>query len=474
MSRFCGSCGAERSGPEQRFCAACGAALASDVPPPPQPVAPQPAAPQAATPQPAWAAAPAEVDVAVPSARTGGHRRGWATALGSAVVVLALAAAGLVGWQVLGTSGGADSPEQAVSELLTSAVAQDPVGALEMINPGEVEGMDDLYGSARDRAEREGLVTGESITDALDIELEGLELDVDELGDSSARVVLTGGDYSVTFHPDRLPDRLGFVADAYPDGRTWTGGLLEDVGTSLPDLNWENERPEPYVDVVKVDGRWYVSLVGTYLDWLVGVPSADDFREEGVRAPDYDAIGEDVEPIVAEKPEDVFDNLADAVSSQDAEELLANFPADQMTALQPWARTVEDLVVSELQDLDVSLSDVDVDVQEEGDQVRMVVNRGAAQLSYAEADGDSGSVSGGIDGRCLSAVDEDGYDDGACLEGEVADIGVDEFFVVLRKVDGGYQIDPIATAVAYGQDIVDRAPASMIDQALEAIEDEIN
>ena len=153
--------------------------------------------------------------------------------LGIGATVLALTAGGFVAWQVLGSSGGADTPEDAVRQFISSAADQDVVGALAMVNPGEVEGLDSLYDAARDRAKDEGLVGGDSITDALDVKLGDMELDVDEQGDYSAFVTLKNASYTVSYDPDKLPDRLDFVRDRFPDTKEWTGDLedlLDDEG----------------------------------------------------------------------------------------------------------------------------------------------------------------------------------------------------------------------------------------------------
>lgn len=475
MNRFCPACGAPRATPEQRFCGSCGAMLDAGPPPMTPPMTPPMPVAAPATAPPAWQPPP---DYAVPLQQapfqqTPGQRRlPLGPVVASAAAVLALVAAGLVGWQVLRPEGGADSPEDAVLQLVTASARQDPVAALEMVSPAEVDGLDDLYRSAYDRAANEGLTGADRLTDALDVRIEGLTFDVDELSDSAARVVMTGGTYAVTFEPDRLPDRLRFITDEYPDGRTWSGDILDDVGDELPDVDWENDRPEPFLDTVRVDGRWYVSLLGTYVDLLFGVPTDSELLELDdldVRGPDYDAIDEEVpEPVVAERPEDVLDNLAAAVSSEDVSEVLANFPADQMAAMRPWAGTLEDAVDSTYLDLDLSVSDVDSEVDDQGDLVRLTLDGGSVTVRYADDD-EAGQAQGVLDGRCVEGYDDSGDRERLCLGGVVSQVGVDEFFLMLREVGGGYQIDPMATAIAYGRQVVERAPASLVDDAIEEI-----
>lgn len=487
MSNFCGSCGTQRSTPEQRFCSGCGAALAAPpVATPPVVEQPPAAAPPAhvapptyAAPAP-YAAPPAgppsgPVDYAVPQQLPpidGGRRAPVGKILGIGALVLALAGGGIVAWAVLRPQGGADTPEAAVERFLQAVVEQDPVGALEVVNPGEVDGVDELYDNAYARLEDEGLVDGESLSDAVQVEVDNLSFDVQELGDSAARVVLTGGDYTVSFDPDKLPERLAFLAEASPDGESRSGDLVEDLAYELPDLNWENDVPEPFLTTVKVDDGWYVSAFGTVVDGILAEEINLDFGEYDVREPDYAEIAEVPDPVVGEDPEEVLDNLADAINSGDVSELIANLPADQVAALRPYARTLQDALDQEFIEFEVGVSDLDLET-EELDDGRLGVTVERALLSgttYEDGDVDSGTLE--IDGRCFVASTE--YDsDEECIGGEAATLGLDSVYLVLQEVDGGYQLDPLATAIAYAQKAVDSVSGSMVDEILLEVQTEV-
>ncbi len=451
MSGFCGQCGAASAAPDQRFCQACGAATTAAVP-------------AAADVQ-----APAAVDYAVPADVPRRERSASVgRILGSGAAVLAVAAGGLVAWQVLGSSGGAASPEDAVRQFVTAATEQDIVGALDVVNPGEVEGLDSLYEAARDRAEDEGLVGHGDIAEALDVTIDDLELDVDEQGDYSAFVTIRNADYTVTYDPDKLTDRLDFVRDEFPGAREWSGdltGLLEDEGVDLDRIG---------ISTIKVDGAWYVSVIGTSLDSVVHEASANDDRSYIPSSSDYDAIGEDLEPIVGKDPDEALTNIADALYDQDVEQVLANFPADQVRAMRPYVEVAEDFLADWGVSLDGGISDLDLETEDlSGDLVKVVIDDGTGSVSITDDYGTS-SGEGTIDGRCLEGTSYesyDGYDDvdegRVCLDGDVVDYsGIDELYVVMRKVDGGYQLDPLATAVEYASRAVEAVPSSAIDEAL--------
>ena len=66
---------------------------------------------------------------------------------------------------------------------MEAAADQDPVALLDMVSPAEVEGLDDVYDTALDRAKDEDLVDDDdAIVDALDLEFSDLEFEVDEHG----------------------------------------------------------------------------------------------------------------------------------------------------------------------------------------------------------------------------------------------------------------------------------------------------
>ena len=353
-------------------------------------------------------------------------------------------------------------------------MSQDVLGVLDMINPAEVEGIDDLASAARDRLAEEDITSKSGdLTDALTVTVDDLDLKTDELGDYAARVELESGSYRVEYDPSEVPDRLQFVADEYPDSKTWSGDLVEDLGYDLPDANYRNDEPDPFVMTAKIDGRWYVTALGTFLDWFIGPYSYAEFDDAGIRPPDYDAIGEELDPVVGKDPEDVLDNLADAASSGNIERVLANFPGDQVAGLRPYARTYEDILTEDGATFDVSIDDVDTDVEDlGGDLTRLTVRSGTVYGTYNDTDGYGSSGSASIDGRCADAAADGDDPDGFCIEGDVVEkSGIDSFFLVLRKVDGGYQVDPIATAVEYARTVIESAPSSLVDDAIDELQE---
>ena len=120
------------------------------------PLSVPPRPPPASMPAPPTYGQPA---VSSPYAASTGSPGGSAAKVVAVVgLVLAIVAAGYLGWHFFWPRGGAGSPEEAVEQLMQAAAGQDPVALLDMVSPAEVEGLDEVYDTALDRAKDEDLV----------------------------------------------------------------------------------------------------------------------------------------------------------------------------------------------------------------------------------------------------------------------------------------------------------------------------
>ncbi|WP_322937170.1 hypothetical protein [Nocardioides bizhenqiangii] len=439
-------------------------------PPPPPPPSPPPPATRAITDAPPQAS-PAPFAYPPPSYGVAAGPQGSTGKIVAVVgVVIALIAAGYLGWRFFWPRGGADSPREAVEQLMLAAADQDPVGVLDMVSPGETEGLDDVYDELRERAADEELVEGDGITDAIDIELSDLEFEVDERDDDLALVTLVDGEYDVSWDPEKLPERLDFLAEE-SEAESESGDLAEVF-----------DGEEPSVMTVEIDGRWYVTLLGTVAEYayLDGEEAAED-SDYDLPEPDWDLAAEEVDPITGENPEEVIENLVDAINAGDVEELLANLPEDLVKPLRPYIPVVEDLMdeggwaEGEI-GLEVSAEGLDLSTEELDDgKVKVVIEGGTFSASAFEDGYDTESGTIELDGECFQVTEDERDTDGGCLGDEevTEDVGLDEFFFVVSEVDDGYQLDPAATWVEYAAQAVDNLSDDLIDEIIEEIEEEV-
>jgi hypothetical protein len=233
---------------------------------------------------------PPEVDYAeparvAPSRRTprlasaAGAAPGWLRA-GCWVAAAALAVP-LVLPLVAGPERGADSPEEAVDQLLQGIVDLDAAAIVSAVDPAEVDDpavADSAYQRLRavqrvgdevppdvtavlDAAEAQvgGQVDRRALATlaAVDIALDDLELDAGPPGsDGTVQVAILDGVLGVTVDPGRLPDEVAGLEPATYDMPLVEGWEADAVGF------------DPFLTTVERDGRWYVSLDATADDIL--------------------------------------------------------------------------------------------------------------------------------------------------------------------------------------------------------------
>jgi hypothetical protein len=418
-------------------------------------------------------------------ARRGG-RFGRGTILVVAGVVVALLAGSITAWSLLRPRGGSDSPEEAVRAFLAAAQEQDVVGLLDHVNPGEVKGFVTAYEAARERAADEDLTgSGGDVAAAFDVELTGLELETHQDAESIAQVTLEAGRYDVTYDPSRVPGRLSAVAQEHPDGLHWEGDLLasDSDGAPLWAVVWPTwwspfdpfaddvdddevyDTIRPSIDVVRVDGRWYVSLarlgttfLGYYGGYYYGGTNGNYAYDGGEL--DWDAADEQREPVVGKTPEEVVQRVVDALGSTSADDLLDTFPRDEVVALRPLAAGVEQSLREELGRVEVSVDDLDLTTEDRGDTVVVTLERGRAAGStddgHGEVEYSGGCFRGSFGEECLA--DEPGFEP------------VRDPFVVMEKVDGGYQLSWSATAAEYAALYAESMPDRLVDEMVEELE----
>lgn len=480
MTRFCTECGSPRQHAEERFCGGCGTPLPSESSASSASVpftAPTAPARPAASP-PSWGGAPVGADylTSTPLPPRGSGRRGLRAVVIGLAVLLAAGGGGAVAWQVLAPQGGAANPEAAVQEFVAAVAAQDVVAALDLVAPAEVQDMDEVYTEGAERLEEAGLVPQGRITDAVDLQLSGLTYEVDQLNDELAVVSLTGGRYDITIDPTRLsPGLNAFSPDIEPG--SYSGDLIEELGHDVPDRDWTDDRAEPYLVTTAVDGRWYVSAMGTYATWLFSgsLGAQGEMREEylsqGIRLPDPDAVQDDTQPIVGSDVDEVIANLVSAINRDDVGELVDNLPQDEVRALRPFIVTVQDALRQEFSGFDVGVEDLDYETSEEGDLLRVTFKEAYVRGAVSD-DGYYDSGWARLAGPCGYAAEDDDYEEGGCLPDAFTDtIGIKEPFVMLREVAGGYQLSPLATVTAYARQVVRSVPARVLQDLVDAVAD---
>ena len=404
---FCSSCGQQLE-PGARFCGSCGTPVEADAAAPP-PADPTPEAPQA---EPTSQAPPPS-----PSGESRLPVRIVPAILGviALVVVFVLLIQGLGG-----ASGGADSPEAAVRQLAEAIENRDGAAAIAVLDPDEVGGLDDVYASLDVNTAGSG---GSGEGSDSEISIEGLELSEERLGSDAAKVTFAGGTVSGAL---AFPGFSGSGSDVDLDFATEGGP----------------QGSGHFAMTREVDGRWYVSPVMTGMEYLV--------EQEGLAPGEFEGLegGPDQAP---GSPRRLASELAEAINFRSASQLLALISNGEAGAVLPYSAALQNLANEVEDSVQLQVTDASFDEEDIGSGlVRLELEHMGLGLSSPDSySSEEASIS--LDGFCASVVSSDGSTSNNCDTQVRRLFGVDGFFVVAKREDGGLRLAPIATLVEYAR-----------------------
>jgi hypothetical protein len=419
--------------------------------PPPPPSTPGGFAPPGpgATPPPDGGSPTAPVEGASPQP---GRSRGKVVA--AAVGALAIVGAGVFAvTRISGdgaASGGADSPEAAAELLLDALDAEDVLGAVEVLLPGERE-------TFREPMQR--FVTRLADWDVLsDDNLSGIGgIDI-MVSDRDVRVEETNVEDIVNLSVSAT------VASKVDGAALPIGDWLRDqVGEEqIGELDTETDPEDGTfpVTAVRQDGRWYLSLFYT---------AAEQARAEtGAEIP-----AEGIEPRGGDTPEAAMDNFLGALADVDLTGMVATLNPNEFAALQRYAPLFVDDAQRDVDDglrqsgVSIELGDTSYDVTGSGSQRSVAITGFAVEIS---AEGETlslrledGCVVGEVPGQAEELnsctlreqleeqVDlEDVVEDPQVVEDAIADIEAafedyENPGILVQQVDGAWYLSPMAT-----------------------------
>jgi hypothetical protein len=375
-----------------------------------------------------------------------------------AVVVALLAGAGV--WffafrDSAKTAGGQDSPQAAVSTLLTALTAKDPIGVADQLDPAEAQLFGDLTGDLLTEMKRLQIITPD--TNANDAT--GTTVDVKNLtygqavqiNDHVSAVELTGGQITITTDPSKTPftDKIKQAL-----GSDMFSGSAQ---TQSIDIAQENARAKAPIRIATVqrDGRWYPSLFYTIADnWAqqtgVGNPtSADVIAATG-----------------AGSPEEAMNNMLSAISKQDLKSVIAQLDPTEMGVLHDYGGLIlkaSDALAPKDPQFSVSnaawqVTDVSggklvslksITVTANGQEVSIVRDVDAGSLTVT-ADGKTQTVDENSIGDMLGSL-TGGQNGGISSSAQMVDIVKREFKaalgigVVMTQTNGQWYASPIRT-----------------------------
>ena len=190
-------------------------------------------------------------------------------------------------------TGGMDSPEAAVEELLASVRASDPLGLLAVLHPDERYLVDTLYMNSTNTAEAAGTVDVDALLLALHVDVTTEAVVVEPVSDHVAWVTTASAQVTASIDVAQLDSAVTADVSAWEQADPYTGEFepqFDDLG----------------VAVVNDGGRWFVSALYT---------SAEIIRRN-VEVPASPASAVPAASVAA-TPEDAVRALTAAASAKD-------------------------------------------------------------------------------------------------------------------------------------------------------------
>lgn len=356
---------------------------------------------------------------------------------------VAVAAAGLFSVTQLAGGGGADSPEGAVAAFFDALAAEDLLGVLEALPPGERGALRPAVEQLAGELERlEILDDGIALDDigGVDITVTGLELDSAPLADGIAAVTVTGGSIDFESVPDDLP-----IGDNLRN-------LIEEAGGEVGDevVSDRGELTDDEIELVAVeeDGGWHVSLFYSLAEAAR--------RDTGLDVPDF---GAGVDPRGAASAEAAVEGLLRAAVDLDLEAAIAKLAPDEARALYDYAPLfLPDVEAAAAEaraaGMELALDDLDLGTEDAGaGATRVTIDGFRLSIAVPEEgalliDFDGECARFEVDGEAVSAPDFFGSGpeeiclDGAGLVGSLA--GVTTGLVTVER-DGAHYVSPTRT-----------------------------
>jgi hypothetical protein len=166
------------------------------------------------------------------------------------------------------TAKGADTPENAVRQLLQAAAKLDLRGVIELLPPGEMGALQEYAGLFLPDAQKAISADAPKITiDALDL--------TSKIDGSTATVTIDEVAGTATYDATTVTLRGGCIV-VKTSGVTSLNSCDAPKASALPDLGALQSiaGAKAGIRVVKVDGKWYVSPVRTALDSFVAALAA--------------------------------------------------------------------------------------------------------------------------------------------------------------------------------------------------------
>ena len=365
--------------------------------------------------------------------------------VGGLVAVVALLGAGgfAVSKIVAGNDGGAASPAEVGTRLMDALSAEDALGVVDLLLPGERDMMRQPLIDIIDNLKRLEIVDSTATLDKVggldisfgDVHVDSTDTNVAEISD--IRITATG---TASVDGASVPIGNLLIDEAFGGDRPALDSDPQDTA-----IDWK-------LATVKHDGRWYLSAFYSI---------AENARQSGQDIPET--------PIVAhgaDSPEGAVQAIFDAVDDLDVEALIAALNPNEAEALQRYAPMFIDSAQSGVDDLGakIAFSDIKYTVSGSGDRRTVAIDGfnvkasangtdvsvenkdGCVVITSGDTTADSCKVAGSInDALAVLGIDENGDLKSLIKTIEDAFSDMKPVGITVQKVGGEWYVSPIGT-----------------------------
>ncbi|MDP9464064.1 MAG: hypothetical protein M3P52_05525 [Actinomycetota bacterium] len=289
----------------------------------------------------------------VPTGTAGKRSRG--KVVGGLIAVVALVGAGgfAISKIVAGNDGGAANPTEVGTRLMDALAAEDALGAVDLLLPGERDMMRQPLIDIVDNLKRLEIADSSATLDkvgGLDIAFDDVQVDLTETNVDDVVDIRITASGTASVDGENVPIGQLLIDEAFGGDRPELGS-----GPEESDVDWK-------LATVRHDGRWYLSAFYSI---------AENARESGDDIPESSLVARG-----ADTPEGAVQAIFDAVDDLDLEALIASLNPNEAEALQRYAPMFVDDAQEALDDQDIELafSDTKFSVSGGGDRRTVAVD----------------------------------------------------------------------------------------------------
>lgn len=358
-----------------------------------------------------------------------------------------------IGWFVFqaigGKSGGADTADAAVQQLVDAANHKDIAGALAALNPDEVDELGDVLATVEDQAQKSGAAPKDDALSAFDVKIADVQLSDDELADDVVKVEIEDGHGAFDYRANKVATRVRPLAPESESATIDRDDLVVEGADHVDDTNLrDGKKIDPFVMTVKRNGGWYVSPEYTAMQYWVEINDLPD--------PDFDSdLPDDLQG--ASSPKEALEGFAASLDSMDVDDWMQYVSENERRVLWAYKDAIEEVIERNGYEHAFSFGVDDTEVTEKS------LSGGAKALTVTRASGtargsaDDQEIDWRYDGRCLT-TESDGDDAKTCADrrAEFADVPYrpatalwqvmgSNGTVVAVKQDGSWVISPLAS-----------------------------